>query len=192
METWWRCTGKDGAWFGLGHQATSAHPVPCCCDWLVRGTCIQRAAASSHGAAPFHHCRELRSSQNPCSNIAELASTKLECLTSLNTFSKKKENKTKTKAEQIRADRCGVTLTTDNVVSCFHVIVTLTSWWWDSQVNSKSKKKYRETYSWMALLCKLGKPLQNHCVSIVRYIWPNASFFSASFVSSPSLPCFSL
>lgn len=63
--------------------------------------------------------------------LQNFASTELECLTSLNTFSKKKEkNKTKQKkAKQVRADHCGVTLTTDNVVFCFHVIVTLTTSW---------------------------------------------------------------
>lgn len=165
-------------WFGLGHPATSVCCVPCCCDWPERGTCVQRAVAGSPGAAPFHPCRELGSSQNPCTNITELAATKLEWLTSV---SKKRQKKKK--AKQVRADHCGVTFTTDNVVL---VIVTLTtSWRWDSQGNSKSKRRYRETYSWMVLLCKLGKPLQNHSVSVVRHIWPSASSFPASFVSSP-------
>lgn len=170
-------------WFGLGHPATSVCRVPCCCDWPERGTCVQRAVAGSPGVAPFHPCRELGSSQNPCTNITELAATKLEWLTSLNTFSKKRQKK-KSKTSSCWPLWCHVHHR--QCSSCFHVIVTLTtSWRWDSQGNSKSKRRYRETYSWMVLLCKLGKPLQNHSVSVVRHIWPSASSFPASFVSSP-------
>lgn len=110
-------------WFGLGHPATSVCHVPCCCDWPERGTCVQRAVAGSPGAALFHPCRELGSSQNPCTNITELAATKLEWLTSLNTFSKKRQKEKK--AKQVRADHCGVTFTTDNVV-----LVSMSLWPW--------------------------------------------------------------
>lgn len=116
-------------WEGQSRAPGQLRPS-CLCIWLISEfhlrrvleTCRQGFATCAHYYVPFHHCRERRSSRVFVA-IFQNFLLQWECLVSLNTYSLKKQNKTK----QVRGDHCGVTLTIDSRVSYFHVIMTLTN-----------------------------------------------------------------
>lgn len=180
---WWRCTGKDGGDLDWGTRP----PLSVVSPVAVTDRKGERVFRELSLVLPVLLLSVTAGSSDPARILAPILQNLLlqnwsGWLASIPFLKRDKKKKSKTSSCwplwcHVHHRQCS---------SCFHVIVTLTtSWRWDSQGNSKSKRRYRETYSWMVLLCKLGKPLQNHSVSVVRHIWPSASSFPASFVSSP-------
>lgn len=167
MEMWWEYIGKDRAGFGLGpwgHFCPSSLSL-----WLERFISIlfwKHVFREPPQVLRVMLLFITVGSPGPARILAAVFQNlllRLECLASLN----KEQSKTSSswplwchtnhrQCSLLFSCHCDLDKHLDDEIH---------------KVNSESKRKYRETDSWMVLLCKFGKPLQNHC-QLVRAIWP--------------------